>query len=625
MKIILKWILSLSITSCLLSYGGTNVYAQDKKKNNEISTVYEDRKNENVDERIVQESANRGMQEAEELKYQQWLKSTNNFPKTKSAGPYWKGSSSKRYFYDANGKQFGLGTSKKVIDVSKHQGVIDWNAVKSSNQVDGAIVRLGYGWYSNQYDEQAARNIKELNRLGIPYGVYLFSYAQNANDAKKEADFFASLIKKYNVKNTYPIYYDIESWEYKSDGKTVKSPSSVSTYEQIISSFMTQMKNKGYSTKVYSYRAYLQKQLKSPSILKHVDWIAAYTDTLGYTNSYNQTNSIGWQYTSSGSIPGIKTRVDISAFAINPNPLVTYQAHLQNRGWISSVNDGITAGTTGQSLQLEGIKIILNSGLSGNIEYSAHVQDIGWQPWVKNGQLSGTTGKNKRIEAIKIKLTGDISKDYDVYYRVHSQKYGWLGWTKNGSIAGTIGECYRAEAIQFMIVGKGLTISGNISNSVYYKQPLVSYRTHIQDIGDSYYVSDGVISGTTGKALRIENVRIDISKLISQSGYNGNISYSSHIQDRGWLDYVKNNCISGTYGKALQLEAVKVELTGEVANYYDIYYRMHIQSKGWTGWAKNNAMCGSTGLILRGEAIEIKILPKNAEAPGSVSNTFYKK
>ena len=64
MKIILKWILSLSITSCLLSYGGTNVYAQDKKKNNEISTVYEDRKNENVDERIVQESANRGMQEA---------------------------------------------------------------------------------------------------------------------------------------------------------------------------------------------------------------------------------------------------------------------------------------------------------------------------------------------------------------------------------------------------------------------------------------------------------------------------------------------------------------------------------------------------------------------------------
>ena len=176
-----------------------------------------------------------------------------------------------------------------------------------------------------------------------------------------------------------------------------------------------------------------------------------------------------------------------------------------------------------------------------------------------------------------------------------------------------------------MLVGKGLPISGNISNSVYYKQPLVSYRTHIQDIGDSYYVSDGVISGTTGKALRIENVRIDISKLISQSGYNGNISYSSHIQDRGWLDYVKNNCISGTYGKALQLEAVKVELTGEVANYYDIYYRMHIQSKGWTGWAKNNAMCGSTGLILRGEAIEIKILPKNAEAPGSVSNTFYKK
>lgn len=113
--------------------------------------------------------------------------------------------------------------------------------------------------------------------------------------------------------------------------------------------------------------------------------------------------------------------------------------------------------------------------------------------------------------------------------------------------------------------------------------------------------------------------------MLSQSGYSGNISYSSHIQQIGWLDYVNNNCISGTFGKALQLEAIKIKLTGEIANYYDIYYRMHIQNHGWTGWAKNNAMCGSTGLLLRGEAIEIKILPKGAEVPGSVSNTFYEK
>ena len=66
------------------------------------------------------------------------------------------------------------------------------------------------------------------------------------------------------------------------------------------------------------------------------------------------------------------------------------------------------------------------------------MEDIGWQLEVSNGEMAGTIGQNKRIEAIKIWLTGEIEKEYDVYYRVHVQSFGWLDWAKNGEIAGTV-------------------------------------------------------------------------------------------------------------------------------------------------------------------------------------------
>ena len=121
-----------------------------------------------------------------------------------------------------------------------------------------------------------------------------------------------------------------------------------------------------------------------------------------------------------------------------------------------SVNDGMLAGTTGESKRVEAIKISLsNPSIAGNIEYSTHVQDIGWQTSVKNGKIAGTTGESKRVEAIKIKLSGEIAKQCDVYYRVHVQDYGWLGWAKNNEPAGTEGLSKRVEAIEIRVVTKG--------------------------------------------------------------------------------------------------------------------------------------------------------------------------
>lgn len=132
---------------------------------------------------------------------------------------------------------------------------------------------------------------------------------------------------------------------------------------------------------------------------------------------------------------------------------VYYSTHVQNVGWQSSKKNGEISGTVGQSLRLEGIKILVdNSEVNVVIQYQTHVQNIGWQPMVSNGALSGTTGLALRLEGIRIELDGvDVGK-YDVYYRVHAQNYGWLDWAKNGESAGTQGLSLRLEGIQIIVV-----------------------------------------------------------------------------------------------------------------------------------------------------------------------------
>ena len=97
--------------------------------------------------------------------------------------------------------------SSFVIDVSYHQGTIDWATAK--NHIDGAILRCGYGSdITSQDDKQWARNISECERLGIPVGAYLYSYAKNDSMAKSELNHFLRLIKGHKFQ--LPLYIDLE-------------------------------------------------------------------------------------------------------------------------------------------------------------------------------------------------------------------------------------------------------------------------------------------------------------------------------------------------------------------------------------------------------------------------------
>ena len=147
--------------------------------------------------------------------------------------------------------------------------------------------------------------------------------------------------------------------------------------------------------------------------------------------------------------------------------------------------------------------------------------------------------------------------------------------------------------------------------------PTIQYSSHVQNIGWQSYVSNGQTSGTSGKSLRLEGIKI------KTSDSNLNIEYSTHIQKIGWQNFVSNNALSGTSGRSLRLEAIKIKLTGDIANKYDIYYRTHAQNIGWQGWAKNGEPAGTAGYGYRLEAIQIKLVAKGSAAPGSTENAYY--
>ncbi len=264
-------------------------------------------------------------------------------------------------------------------------------------------------------------------------------------------------------------------------------------------------------------------------------------------------------------------------------PQVIYTTHVQEIGWQEEKTNGQMSGTQGESLRLEAIKIELEkANYTGDIEYSTHVQEIGWQDFVKNNQISGTAGLNYRLEAIKIRLTGEIAEIYDIYYRVHAEQFGWLDWAKNGQAAGTQGYSYRLEGIEIKLVKKGNKAPGQTQEPYKNKQETITnpstdkpntgnntstdkgihinYSTHVEQIGWQNEVKDGKMAGTSGKSLRLEAIKINLS----ENPNNTSITYRTHVQNEGWQQWKKDNEISGTSGKGLRLEAIEIKPVGQL-------------------------------------------------------------
>jgi lysozyme len=180
---------------------------------------------------------------------------------------------------------------KTVIDVSEWQGTIDWEKVKP--HISGAIIRCGYGSDSEKYDDaQFKRNADECTRLGIPFGVYLYSYAKTNDKAKSEAEHVLRLVKPYKL--SFPVYYDLEEAG-TEDGAIDRAV----IFGDII-------EKAGYWCGVYANLNWWNNYLKG--LERFTKWVAQYNTKCDYKGKYLDI----WQYSSKGSVPGIKGNVDMN-------------------------------------------------------------------------------------------------------------------------------------------------------------------------------------------------------------------------------------------------------------------------------------------------------------------------
>lgn len=192
----------------------------------------------------------------------------------------------------------------KVIDISYHQGTIDWNKVYNSG-IYGVILRIGY-W--NTEDGKFAEYINEVKRLGMPYGIYIFSYANTTNGAGVEANFTNNIISKYNLNPTLGIYYDLEDWYLSADNTS--NTLSKEQYDDIARTYIntvSQYVGSKYKVKIYADLNHVNNRFGDYA-RSESDWIAHYgVSSCGYKGPHSL-----WQYTSEATLDGIRGYVDMN-------------------------------------------------------------------------------------------------------------------------------------------------------------------------------------------------------------------------------------------------------------------------------------------------------------------------
>ena len=191
-------------------------------------------------------------------------------------------------------KYFG-GEDMKGIDVSVHNGDIDWGKVKTDG-IDFAILRAGYGKLASQKDQKFEQNYKNAKAVNLPVGAYWYSYAMNENEARQEADVFLSVIKGKQFE--MPVYFDLEEKKQFNLGKEKVSA--------IMRAFLEKVESAGYFTGLYGSASFLTTHTADDIKSRYTIWLAHWVDQTNYSGAYAI-----WQYSSKGKVAGINGNVDL--------------------------------------------------------------------------------------------------------------------------------------------------------------------------------------------------------------------------------------------------------------------------------------------------------------------------
>lgn len=288
----------------------------------------------------------------------------------------------------------------KGIDVSEHQGVIDWNKVK--DHVDFVMIRAGYG--KNNIDKQFERNIKECNRLGIPVGIYWFSYAYTEDMARQEAKYALSAVKDYRLE--YPISFDLEydTLDYaKKNGVNINKRLATN----MVKAFCSEIEKAKYYAMNYTNQDFINNHFYFNEIERYCPWYAYYNKELDRSN-------VGmWQYSDKGTVPGIQgSSVDLDYARVdfakdiknrhlnnidnsNPVPKPSYKLIPQNGTCTVLVDELMIREKPSTSSKAVGF---YNKGESVIYDYYVDNEGYRWISWI------GASGK-RRYMAVRVLAT----------------------------------------------------------------------------------------------------------------------------------------------------------------------------------------------------------------------------
>jgi GH25 family lysozyme M1 (1,4-beta-N-acetylmuramidase) len=211
-------------------------------------------------------------------------------------------------FSAKNGSKELVNINKDVaygIDVSYHNGKIDWKTVK--DEVDFAFIRVGFRGYDDgliHLDSKAKYNLKNANKYEVPIGVYFYSQAINESEAEEEAKFLISKIKDYDISLPVVIDFEYPTKDGKNIGRLNEAGLSRKEKTNLINAFCKKVKASGYTPAVYAssyiYRSHINMRKLDSNIMI---WVADYNEKVTYSGEYDF-----WQFSDKGSCKGVSSK-----------------------------------------------------------------------------------------------------------------------------------------------------------------------------------------------------------------------------------------------------------------------------------------------------------------------------
>lgn len=407
-------------------------------------------------------------------------------------------------------------TMLPIIDVSKHNGIIDWPKVRGN--IAAAVIRLGYRGYSKgtiAYDDRYKENRTACEQLCIPFSLYFFPCSITDEEAREEADFIIRECIGMNF--VLPVFLDSEIAETKFGSGRADNLSRADR-TRFLKIICDRLQAAGIPAGIYASKSWFTYQLDL-SQLPYSIWVAQWSDKLTFTGDY-----VLWQYTSNGTIPGVNGNVDLSR---RPEADRTAAETDQEAGNMDQNTGKVDQGTvkteqrtvTANVLNIRAEPSVYSDDLGDLVKGSVITVDEvcdGWahfEGWCSENYLTGI----QRTSIVEYSLQADGEKQISTNFKVSEFR------CKDGSDKILIDVSFVKDKLQAIRdhFGAAVTI-----NSGYRTE---SYNTKVGGTKSSYHMKgqafDIVVKGHTP---------LEVAQYAQSLGINGIIQYNNfvHVDSR---------------------------------------------------------------------------------------------